>query len=58
MQNKFQLEGFEPNHLKNAKSILEKRIQKAEADMERNKSYQKEHLQVSLWQKLLNFFKS
>jgi len=57
MPSKFNIQNFEPVHLKKAKHVLQKHLEVLEMQKEHRNTLKKEPLRRSLWQKFLNFIK-
>jgi len=57
MQNKSNMEHFEPIHLKEANKKLDKHVLSASLHKKTNDDYKKSIFKESLWQKIVNLFK-
>jgi hypothetical protein len=57
MQNKFQIDSFDPAKLKKANLSLEKHLKPVLVYEELNKTYQEQLSKKSFWKKFLRFFK-
>ena len=56
MPNRFNIDNFEPRHLKEANTKLDKHILSANAHKKRNDEYRKHIFHESLWRRFMALF--